>query len=222
MRKTEFAIDEYYHVFNRGVDKRDVFLCDYDYVRFLKSAIEFNQIKPIGSLYQLSFRKKKVGLGSKSPIGLLELEESEKLVEIICYCLNLNHYHFILKQISENGVEKFMHKLGMGYTNYFNKKCCRSGSLFQGPFKSTHINSNELLLYLSVYVNANHQIHGYPERDWKYSSLHDYIGKRNDKLCNKEVILGQFNNDPKQYEKYLNDNAKYFKEKKEMEKYILE
>jgi len=222
MRETDLAIDEYYHIFNRGVDKRDVFLCNDDYLRFLRSSVEFNQIKPIGSLYQLSFKKRGEGLGSKSPIGLLEPKQSEKLVEIICYCFNPNHYHFILKQISEDGVEKFMHKLGMGYTNYFNKKCERSGSLFQGPFKATHIDSNKLLLYLSVYVNANHQIHGYPERDWPYSSLLDYVGKRDDKLCNKEVILGQFNNDPKQYEKYLNDNAEYFKEKKEMEKYILE
>jgi hypothetical protein len=71
-------------------------------------------------------------------------------------------------------------------------------------------------------VNKNHYIHGYPEKDWKYSSLLDYTGKGNGELCDKEVIIDQFDNDPRQYEKYLNDNAEYFKEKKEMEKYILE
>ena len=68
----------------------------------------------------------------------------------------------------------------------------------------------------------NHAIHGYPEKDWPYSSLLDYTGKRDNKLCNKEIILGQFDNDFDEYKKYLQANAEYFKDKKEMEKYILE
>ena len=221
MRKTQFAIDEYYHIFNRGVDKRNVFLDEYDYLRFLKSAKEFNVSRPIGSLYQLSFKEKNEHLGTKSPIGDL-VPKCRNLVEIVCYCLNSNHYHFILKQLEDNGISKFMLKLSSGYTSYFNKKYSRSGSLFQGPFKSTHIDSNEMLLYLSVYVNANHQIHNYPEKDWKYSSFPDYIGKRKDDLCNKESVFGQFDNDFGEYKKYADVNMNYFKEKKEMEKYILE
>ena len=233
MRKTEFANEEYYHIYNRGVDKREVFMNDKDYVRFLTAMKEFNRKDAIGSLYEKKLKDSKTARedsGSKSPIGLLEPESSltQKLVEIICYCLNPNHYHFILKQLEERGVERFMHKVGMGYTNYFNAKNKRSGSLFQGPFQSIHVDSNEYLLYLSAYVNANHFIHGYDSGlrslgpFWSYSSLPDYLGKRNGKLCGKEIILGQFDNDFSQYEKYLNDNALYFKEKKEMEKYILE
>lgn len=110
----------------------------------------------------------------------------------------------------------------MGYTNYFNKKHSRSGSLFQGPFKSIYIDSNEYLLHLSVYVNANHAIHNYLEKDWPYSSYLDYTGKRVGKLSSKEAILGQFDNNPKEYEKFMQDNINYFKEKKELEKYVLE
>ncbi|MDR3558802.1 MAG: transposase, partial [Candidatus Pacebacteria bacterium] len=145
------------------------------------------------------------------------------LVDIIAYCLNPNHYHFILKQNKDKGIEKFMQKLSTSHTMYFNKKYQRSGALFQGRYKSIHIDSNEYLLYLSCYVNANHFIHGYNSvEDWPYCSYPDYLGKRNGKLCGKEMILGQFDNDFSQYEKYLNDNALHFKEKKEMEKYILE
>ena len=223
MRKTDFANGECYHVYNRGVDKRDVFLDEEDYARFLTSMREFNVINPIGSLYQKSFSEKQgEALGSKSPIGLLEPKAEQELVEIVCYCLNPNHYHFILKQKIERGVEKFMHKVSMGYTNYFNKKYKRSGSLFQGPFKSIHIESNEYLLYLSAYVNKNNFIHGYNLDDWKYSSLLDYLGKRSGKLCNKEIILGQFNNDVEQYSEFLEKNALYLKEKKEANKYLLE
>lgn len=115
-----------------------------------------------------------------------------------------------------------MHKIGTGYTNYFNKKYKRSGSLFQGPFKSIHIDSNEYLLYLSAYVNKNNFIHGYNLVDWKYSSLLDYLGKRAGTLCNKESIMVQFNNDIERYKEFLENNALYLKEKKESTKYLLE
>jgi|WetSurMetagenome_2_1015567.scaffolds.fasta_scaffold210596_2 putative transposase len=227
MRKTEFACEEYYHIYNRGVDKREIFLDEGDYERFLKSMREFNRTDPIKSLFH-----QEVKLKALRASGLRLLEPSG-LVEIICYCLNPNHYHFILKQIVERGIERFMHKVGMGYTNFFNKKYDRSGSLFQGPFKAIHIDSNEYLLYLSAYINANHFIHGYEERelssrgslaptDWEYSSLQDYLGKRKGALCDTEPVLGQFDNNISQYEKYLNDNAAHFREKKEMEKYYLE
>ena len=220
MRKTIFANEEYYHIYIRGVDKRDVFLEDFDYVRFLTSMREFNVTNPIGSLYEIKLKSQK-DLGSKSPNSKGLLESKSELVEIIAYCLNPNHYHFILKQKSERGIEKFMHKVSMGYTNYFNKKNARSGSLFQGPFKSIHIDTNEYLLHLSAYVNKNNFIHGYNDKNWQYSSYLDYIGKRNGKLCNKEIILGQFK-DEKEYADFIDRTGEYFKDKKEMEEYWLE
>jgi len=216
MRKIIFTNGEYYHIYNRGVDKREVFLDKRDYARLLVNMREFNREDIIGSLKDLQ------ALRARKNNGLLEPGVPEKLVEIVSYCLNPNHYHFILRQTMERGIERFMHKLGMGYTNYFNKKYDRSGSLFQGPFKAIYINSNEYLLYLSAYVNRNNFIHGYSQDDsWPYTSYLDYVGKRNGKLCNKEVILNQFK-DAEEYKKFINVNALYLKEKKEMEKYLLE
>ncbi len=82
-----------------------------------------------------------------------------KLVDFIAYCINPNHYHFILRQLVDGGLSRFMQKFGGGYTQYYNKKNQRSGVLFQGTFKSIHINSNEYLLYLSAYVNLNNKVH---------------------------------------------------------------
>ncbi len=155
------------------------------------------------------------------------------LVEIVAYCLNPNHYHLIVKQISEKGIERFMQKIGTGYTNYFNKRYERSGALFQGKFKSIHIDSNEYLLHLSVYVNRNYRIHGYgdldeektllnQESEWTYCSATDYLGERQEgSLCNKDVILGQFK-DVSAYKEFLDSNTLYFKEKKDFQKYLLE
>jgi putative transposase len=219
MRKVEFINGEYYHIYNRGVDKRNIFVDDFDYLRFLKSIKEFNNIDPIGSLYQKSFEDKKTSKNIKDTPCPIGHGVSKALVEFIAYCLNPNHYHFIIRQIEVKGIEKFMHKLSMGYAKYFNHKNKRSGSLFQGPFKSAHIKTNEKLLLLSAYVNCNHFIHGLGEKNWKYSSHLDYIGKRDGKLCEKKIILGQFNNSFLEYEKYLRDNGEYLKEEKE---YILE
>lgn len=215
MRKTEFKNEEYYHIYNRGVDKREVFLDDEDYIRFLNSMREFND----DSTYEQRMFEKELSSSRELSSNSVKMDN---LVEIVCYCINPNHYHLILKQLRSNGVKTFMHKLGTGYTNYFNKKYKRSGSLFQGPFKSVYIDSNEYLLYLSAYVNKNNFIHGYGMEDWKYSSLLDYLGKRAGTLCNKESIMVQFNNDTEQYKEFLKNNALYLKEKKEASKYLLE
>lgn len=61
----------------------------------------------------------------------------------------------ILKQISENGISEFMKRMGGGQACYLNKKYKRSSALFQGKFKSIHIDTSEYLLHLSVYINRN-------------------------------------------------------------------
>lgn len=215
MRKTQLVENEHYHIYNRGVDKRDVFLDDFDYIRFLQSIQEFNSADPVGSLYEKHLREKKneslASTKTKPP----------KLVEIVCYCLNPNHYHFILRQVAEKGIEKFMHKLGTGYTKYFNQKCKRSGALFQGRFKSSHI-APDNFLYLSAYINCNAEVHGIAKAEsYQWSSFPDYIGKRNGKLCSKEIILDQFRSQ-KDFHDFAKENAKAMKEKKEFEKLLLE
>ncbi len=222
MRKTEFKNEEYYHIYNRGVDKREVFLDTEDYVRFLNSMREFNDESTYEQrMYERNVASKELS-SQIEELSSFDVVRLDNLVEIICYCVNPNHYHLILKQLRSDGVKTFMHKIGTGYTNYFNKKYKRSGSLFQGPFKSIHIDSNEYLLYLSAYVNKNNFIHGYNLVDWKYSSLLDYLGKRAGTLCNKESIMVQFNNDIERYKEFLENNALYLKEKKESTKYLLE
>lgn len=153
MRKVPFINGEFYHIYNRGVDKRDIFSNQYDLDRFFQSMDNFNIVEPIGSIYEHSFQnqKKSPQLGSSTP--------KLKLVNFVCYCLNPNHYHFILEQVSDKGIEKFMQRIGTGYTNYFNEKNKRSGSLFQGRFKASHVASNEYLLHLSAYVNLNDKVH---------------------------------------------------------------
>ena len=215
MRKVNFSNGEYYHIYNRGVDRRDVFCDQRDHTRFLKSMREFNNKETIGSLYELDYHRNKE---TKFPIGNLV----SGLVDIVCYCINSNHYHFLLKQVSDNGIEKFMHKLGVGYSKYFNHKYDRSGSLFQGTFKAVHIDSNEYLLWLSGYVNGNIEIHKIAKAEnYKWCNYQDYLGKRNGTLCNKEIILSQFRN-LEEYKEFIKMTIKESEKRKDLEKYFIE
>jgi len=213
MRKTPFQTNNYYHIFNRGVDKRTVFQKHKDLSRFFQSMIEFNTIKPIGSMLELSVRR-------KSPlVGNLVSKTPEELVDIVCYCLNPNHYHFILRQKTDKGIERFMHRLGLGYSKYFNEKYKRSGSLFEGTFKALHIDSDAYLLYASAYVNLNNRVHRIQGDLWQ-SSWKEYMNaQENAGCCKKEVILNQFSG-PRSYREFAENALKTMRQRKELEKLL--
>jgi len=174
---------------------------------------EFNTLDPIGSIYENFFRDRKEKNKSK-----------KKLVGFVSYCLNPNHYHFILKQLAERGIEKFMHRLGVGYTKYFNKRHERTGSLFQGTFKSVHIKSNPYLFHLSVYVNLNNRVHSLGNLVSKSMSSWDEFTDNFEKktfCAEKRVILDDFKNG-EDYRKFAEDVLPSIKERKELEKLLID
>lgn len=208
MRKIKFAKGEFYHIYNRGVDKRPIFIDTEDISRFYKSMEEFNTEKPIGSIFENSFVKKDKHGGSTSI-----------LVNFVSYCLNPNHYHFVLEQVLENGIEKFLQRLGTGYTKYFNNKYKRTGSLFQGTFKSSHINSNEYLLHISAYVNLNDRVHKIDNKNLNLNSWDEYINKTKNNFCKKDIILEQFKN-TEEYKNFAENSLEDILKRKESEKEI--
>lgn len=218
-RKIPFIQGEYYHVFNRGIDKRDIFSDQYDIKRFVQSMNEFNNVEPIGSIYQNSFNK--TSLRGRTPKSNTKSEKLEKLVDFICYCLNPNHYHFMLSQISDNGISEFMRRLNGGYTSYFNHKNHRSGPLFQGCFKAKHIDSNEYLLHVSAYINLNDSVHKLRGSTPKCSSFGEYVGaKRVTGICNKDIILGQFES-PKKYAQFAQEALEGILERRKTDKELI-
>jgi len=176
---------------------------------------EFNSIKPIGSIYENSFKKAKV-----SKLG----GPTAKLVEIVAYCLNPNHFHLILKQNKDGGVSEFMKRLGEGYTWYFNNAHNRSGVLFQGKFKAVHISSNKQLLHISAYVNLNNKVHqlGGPTAKLVRSSWEEYLGKSKDGICNKKIILEQFKNSDEYKNFALNSLENMLESKKMLKEFSID
>ncbi len=203
MRKTLFENGNFYHVYNRGVEKRNIFVDVHDRDRFFQSMDEFNVIDPIGSLYINTFRKQKNIRNN-----------TENLVNFICYCLNPNHFHFILQQVVDKGIERFMHRLSCGYTNYFNKKYKRSGVLFQGRYKALHIDSDSYLLHASAYVNLNNKVHDFGG-DLSMSSWKEYMENLGD-FCKKSIVLDQFKN-VSEYKIFAENALRDIKERKKLQ-----
>jgi putative transposase len=207
---TSFADGEYYHIYNRGVDKRNIFNDRKDLERFFVSMNNFNSVVPVGSILEQSTAKNKEEILHNPPPAL---------VQFVCYCLNPNHYHFILKQQQDGGISEFMKRLNGGYTWYFNNR----HKLFEGRFKAIHVDSNEYLLYLSAYVNLNAKVHHLGGSTAKVvdmltqSSWDEYRGKNEKKLCESNIILEQFAN-LTEYKYFANDALREILKNKEKAK----
>ena len=211
-RQAVFANNEFYHVFNRGVEKRITFLDARDYQRFIET---INYYKFKNPPTRFSFKNRPILLQRKR-------NNNAPLVEIICFCLMPNHFHFLVKQIEENGITKFLSKLSNSYTKYFNTKHKRVGPLFQGSFKAVRIEDNEQLVHVSRYIHLNPLI-DYLVKNlklYKYSSYLEFLGHQVG-FCKKEVILDNFSSYAN-YEKFVLDQEEYGRTIKRIERLLLD
>jgi len=155
MRKVKFAPGNIYHIFNRGVEKRNIFNNDRDRWRFLQGLFLFNDSRKFHNmLYQLERNEKAINFNILREFVKNTHESRDPLITIMADCLMPNHYHLIVQEVKENGISNFMHKFGTGYVKYFNQKYNRVGSLFQGTFKAAAIENDIYLQYLLVYINV--------------------------------------------------------------------
>jgi putative transposase len=163
LRKHTFSIGEYYHLYNRGTDKREIFLDAHDYRRFVLLLYLCNTNKPINI--------RKIFCKGPSFVELFSLDRINPLVAIGAWVLIPNHFHILMKETTENGIVTFMRKVMTGYSMYFNKKYNRTGNLFQGRFKSEHSNKDEYLKYLFSYIHLNPAKLIPGESKWKESGI---------------------------------------------------
>jgi len=137
-RKQEFSIDEYYHLYNRGTEKRKIFLDKRDYEHFLFLMYICNTTRSI------ELRN----LGKY-------FDRQETIVDIGAYCLMPNHFHILIREKVDKGISKYMLKLMTAYSMYFNQKYKRTGKLYEGAFKAQHANTDRYLKYLYSYIHLN-------------------------------------------------------------------
>ncbi|MBI4096255.1 MAG: transposase [Candidatus Levybacteria bacterium] len=215
-RKCIFANGEVYHIFNRGVEKRPTFtdkreldrgIRTLDFYRFANLPLKLSKFMVLPESERMEFVKKIHG-------------ENQKLVEILCYCLMPNHFHFLVKQIRENGVSIFAANFTNSYTKYFNTKHERVGSLFQGPFKAVRVESDEQLMHVSRYIHLN-PVSSFlikPEQleDYQWSSYPEYVGNSFNDVADKKLVLDMFSSKEK-YRQFVMDQVGYMKELEQIE-----
>ncbi|MBI4037723.1 transposase [Candidatus Curtissbacteria bacterium] len=194
----EYEENAYYHVFNRGVEKRKIFLDEKDYKIFIYYLFIY--------LYPLERVLTKY---PRLPIRLHNKNLSKEAA-LVSYCLMPNHFHLLLKQTTKSGISKFLKQITNAYTEYFNKKYVRSGSLMQGPFKAVRIKNDEQLIHITRYIHLNPYVAGLTEDldSYQWSSYKDFIFKSDETFCETTVITDFFPSRT-EYKKFIHDHADY-------------
>jgi putative transposase len=210
-RLIPFSSNYYYHIFNRGVEKRIIFSNDQDYKRFLQT------------LYYYQFSGPKPRFSTHQRFKIKDFSKNPKIIEIICYCLMPNHFHFLIRQTKDGGVQEFIRKVINSYTKYYNVKHNRVGHLFQGIFKATLVENNEQLLHLSRYIHLNPYVSDLTDdlEHYYYSSYRSFIGLTEDILCIKEPILELFES-ANGYKNFVCDHGDYAKELEQLKHLLID
>jgi putative transposase len=177
-----FTEDAYYHVYNRGVEKRRIFEDAQDYQKFLH--------------YLSVYLTEPDILHKNYPLMRLHLINNNlsKEVGLLSFCLMPNHFHLLLHQKTKDGITKLMKQVSTAYSMYFNKRYERVGTLFQGVYKAVMVTTDEQLLHLSRYIHLNPIDRGVSLHDFQWSSYKNYIKNEGPSWVKTSPILDFFNN----------------------------
>lgn len=208
---------DFYHILNREVDKRNIFLDEKDYLRFIHDLFEFNDEDYVDTGFR-NYRSKNSEPQERKPRKLL--------VYIHCFVLMPNHYHLLITPIKNNAIPKFMHKLNKGYSRYFNEKYERRGALFESRYKSIRITNEEHFKHLPYYIHLNpldlialewrqRELKDFDQaieflENYRWSSHLDYLGKQNFPSVTYRDFFLEYFEGPKGYKNSVYDWLKMF------------
>ena len=177
----------YCHIYNRGVEKRKIFMDEDDYNTFLHllkyylSPVNQGITHPSTNLESYKILR---------PRPLLNLSGE---VDLLAFCLMPNHFHLLLKQTTKDGMTKLLRSLSTTYSMYFNRKYDRVGHLFQGPYRAVVIDNDPYILHLSRYIHLNPtELTGVTPVNYKYSSYQYYLENKKADWVKPELILKYF------------------------------
>ncbi|MBI2588900.1 transposase [Candidatus Saccharibacteria bacterium] len=179
----EFAPDSYYHVYNRGIEKRVIFTDEQDYIIFL------------------GLLKKYLSGESTNKQNRHIFKNFQSELKLLAYCLMPNHLHLLFYQSSESAIIELMRRVNTGYVMYFNNRYQRVGGLFQGVYRASRIDADAYLHHISRYIHLNPNDY----KHWPYSSYPVYMGIKKTTWVNPEPILSLFSNNSLEYQQFLDD-----------------
>lgn len=208
-RRIPLVTEEIYHIFNRSIAKEPIFHKSADYQRFLE-IIDFYRFN--NPSLRFSFYNR-LAITQRNDFLASLYHSNDKLLKIFSFSLMPNHFHFLAKQIQEDGIKKFVSQIENSYAKYFNTKYQRTGGLFQTMFKAVRIETDEQLMHVIRYIHLNPLtsfLLKTAEENEKYpwSSYTDYLDQRNLRFVDKELFKAYFQSTEK-LRSFTNDQANY-------------
>lgn len=186
----QYLENGYYHLYNRGVEKRLVFQDAQDHSVFLSYLKEYLIPKNTKELSEKLASPSTSYQEKDKIVKLLRLNNFSDEIELKAYCLMPNHFHMLVKQKSSRSIDTFMNSLGTRYTMYFNRKYKRVGSLWQAVYKAVLVSSDEQLLHLVRYIHK--QALNPDGAEIQPNSHSEYIGTRKTEWIKLEEVLAYF------------------------------
>jgi len=233
---------EFYHTYNRGVEKRKIFLENPDYFRGAHDLYEFNNANAAANLYRSIVGFTKSNISSNISGGDNKPKPREKLVNMGVWCFMPNHYHIFSCPIQDNSLSVFHKKFGIGIANFFNTKYKRSGALFQGRYKKVQVTNDTQALQLICYIHSNpldlwkpnwkekgltnleiQNALKFLKDDYRWSSHLDWWGIKNFPSLIDTESMKRFFNNPKEYREFFINWLRYYeKNVQSIQKLIVE
>ena len=204
--------NSYYHIYNRGVERRVIFLDQQDYAVFLSYLKEYLLPKKEKELRERLSDLQISSIEKNKVIKSLQLNNFSQEITLLSYCLMPNHFHFFVKQKSASSIDKFMNSLATRYTMYFNRKYKRVGTLYQEVYKAVLVDTDGQLLYLTKYIHKQAlALQGLALQSGQPCSYDEYIHKRKTDWVKPDEILSYFSSsNPKlSYENFVKGEDDY-------------
>lgn len=193
----DYRAQSFYHIYNRGAGGQKIFLTENDYNVFLSYfKIAITPEKDLSS-------KDTEYIQSKNAQRKLRLLDLSSEVELIAFCLLPNHFHLLIYQHNERGIEKLMRSIMTAYVMYFNRTYSNSGRLFQGSYKASLIDSDPYLMHITRYIHLNSIDVGLDVGDYEHSSYQYYLGSKKAAWVKPDRVLGMYR-DASDYSKFVN------------------
>jgi len=236
-KRPQLANGEIYHIVIRTMEGLKLFRNEKDYLRMIHDLFVFNNRVSTSSSYRNTINKSGLDpdlLPRKNQI------RRRLLVEILAFCLMPNHVHLLVRQLQDNGISKFMQKIGAGYGGYYNKKYKRNGHLFQGKYRIVHIKNDKQLITIFVYIHTNPTAilvpywkeRGIKGRDlkkiikflenYRWSSYSNYLGNKIFPSVTSREFLTETVGGIKGARRFVNDWLQFKKEIADLDKIALE
>ena len=213
--------EQIYHVFNRGINHQPTFIDKFEYKRAM-AVIDYYRFANPPLKFSVFL---KLSQENRAQISDDMKKEYSKLVDVLVFCLMPNHFHFLLRQVQDGGISKFLSNFQNSYTRYFNTKNERDGAIFLGQFKAVLIETDEQLIHVSRYIHLNpttsYIVKDFDSLiDYPWSSLSEYLNER-PIICETSTVMDIFGSS-ESYKEFLRDQVEYQRELDKIKHLVLE